>query len=320
MKKIKKIHIAIIVAGIVFNIISIFHPNLWFDEAYSVGIASKSFTEIWRIGSYDVHPVLYYWILHIIYLITNWLGMSLNGTIIAYRVFSAICMSILGILGYTHIRKDFGERTGVFFSFFTYFLPITCIYTAEIRMYSLAILLVTVLAIYAYRIGKNIETSNAKNWVIFGLSSLCAIYTHYYGLMGAGLINLGLFLYLIREKRVKDIITIVILGVLQLLAYIPWILCLLSQMKVVSDGYWIEFEFPETLFQLTGAHFSGNMPGVIGFIPVIPMYIYLFYRVYKARKNGEDYKIRSCSFVNIYFCNNSCRYNYDNLKNINFIL
>ena len=177
MKKtnIKKLHIVLIIIGILFNCISIFHPNLWFDEAYSVGLANKSFSEIWRIGGNDVHPVLYYWILHIIYLIANALKISMNGTIIAYRVFSAICISCLGILGFTHIKKDFGEKVGIFFTFFSYFMPAICMYTGEVRMYSLAILLVTILAIYAYRLFKNdksfdqnriliCNSDKSKNW------------------------------------------------------------------------------------------------------------------------------------------------------------
>ena len=194
MKKIKNIHIAIIIAGILFNCISIFHPNLWFDEAYSVGIANKSFVDIWTIGGNDVHPVLYYWILHIIYLIAKTFGAGINGTIIAYRVFSAVCISLLGILGFTHIRKDFGEKVGAFFSFFAYFLPVMCIYAAEVRMYSLAILLVTTLAIYAYRLFKNEDS--IKNWLIFGITSLACIYVHYYGLMAAGIINVILLITL----------------------------------------------------------------------------------------------------------------------------
>ena len=69
MKKTKYLHIAIIILGIIFISIPVFHSNLWFDESYSVGMANKSFIDIWNIGSNDVHPILYYWILHIIYLI-----------------------------------------------------------------------------------------------------------------------------------------------------------------------------------------------------------------------------------------------------------
>ncbi|MBR3720850.1 MAG: glycosyltransferase family 39 protein [Clostridia bacterium] len=298
MKKIKNIHILIIIAGILFNCISIFHPNLWFDEAYSVGLADKSFIDIWKIGGNDVHPILYYWILHIIYLITHSLGVSLNGTIIAYRVFSALCISILGILGFTHIRKDFGEKVGALFSFFSYFLPVICIYAAEVRMYSLAIVLVTALAIYAYRLFKG-QTS-IKNWIIFGLTSLACIYVHYYGLMAAGIINCVLLFYFIKEKKTDSIIKIVVSGVIQLLAYIPWIMYFMKQLKNVSKGFWIGFEFPKTIYQILGTQFSGNLKEIIGFIAILILYGYLIYRAYKAKKSGEEYKVGVTSIA-IYF-------------------
>ena len=281
--KTKNIHIAIIIAGILFNCISVFHSNLWFDESYSVGLASWSFIDIWKIGGNDVHPILYYWILHIIYQLTN-------GSIIAYRIFSWICISMLGVLGFTHIRKDFGEKTGAIFSFFSYFLPVICIYSAEIRMYSLAILLVSILAIYAHRLIKQ-ENDTLKNWFIFGITSLMCIYTHYYGLMAAGIINVVLLGILIKQKRNKSAIKLTVMGVVQLVAYIPWILYFVQQLKNVSKGFWIGFEFPKTLYQLLSSQFSGNLAETTGFIISLFIYVYLGYKVYKTIKNKEDYKV-----------------------------
>lgn len=161
--KLKKLHIATIIAGIIFVTLGIFHTNLWFDETYSVGMASKTFVDIWNIGGHDVHPILYYWMLHIIYLVTG-------GSIVAYRIFSSIAIIILGILGYTHIRKDFGEKTGYIFSFLAYFLPFSAVYANEIRMYSWALLFITVLGIYAWRLAHGDERK--RNYIIFFLSSL----------------------------------------------------------------------------------------------------------------------------------------------------
>lgn len=187
------IHIIIIVLGIIFVSIPVFHGNLWFDESYSVGIANHSFKEIWTIGGNDVHPVLYYWVLHIINII-------FGNKIIAYRLFSLLCIAILGVLGYTHIRKDFGKETGILFSFFAYFFPTNVVYAGEIRMYTFAMLLVTLMGIYAYRIYKQREKVNIKNWILFGIFSLASAYTHYYGLMAAGIINLMLFISFIIES------------------------------------------------------------------------------------------------------------------------
>ena len=106
------LHILIIIVGMIFLAIPLFHKNLWFDESYSVAISNHSFIDIWKIGSNDVHPILYYWVLHLLNLI-------FGNNIVIYRIFSWICASVIGILGFTHIRKDFGKNTGILFSFFS---------------------------------------------------------------------------------------------------------------------------------------------------------------------------------------------------------
>ena len=226
--KLSKWHIAIIIIGIIFNGIGIMHSNLWFDEAYSVGIASHNWIDIWNIGGHDVHPILYYWILSLINVISG-------GNIISYRIFSLTCIALLSILGYTHIRKDFGEKTGILFSFFSLFLPEICIFANEIRMYSLAILLVTICAIYAYRIFKG-DTS-WKNWIIFEISSLACLYVHYYGLMVAGLIHMIMLINFIKNHRAQSIKRIVIFGIVLVALYIPWLVYFVGQLKYVSKGF-----------------------------------------------------------------------------------
>ena len=79
----KNIHILIIIIGTIFLFTSSFHTNIWFDEAYSVGMANQTLVDIWKIGGNDVHPVLYYWMLRIVSLLTN-------SSILAYRLFSVL--------------------------------------------------------------------------------------------------------------------------------------------------------------------------------------------------------------------------------------
>lgn len=86
--KTKYIHIAIIIIGTIFLSICAFHISLWFDESYSVGIAKHNFADIWVITGNDVHPALYYWALHIIYLI-------FGNNILAFRLFSVIATVIV---------------------------------------------------------------------------------------------------------------------------------------------------------------------------------------------------------------------------------
>ena len=185
--KLKHIHILIIIVGIIFISLSAFHANMWFDESYSAALSNNhTFQEIWSITGHDVHPPFYYWMLKIV-------SMIFGNNILCYRLLSVISIAILGILGLTHIRKDFGEKVGAIFSLLVFILPVNIVYASEIRMYGWGMLFVTIMAIYAYRIytGK----STIKNWIIFAIFSLISAYTHYYGLMSAGIINLLLFFF-----------------------------------------------------------------------------------------------------------------------------
>ena len=283
--KLKHWHLFLIVFGILFVSLSAFHSNLWFDESYSVGMARHSFQEIWTIGGNDVHPVLYYWLLRIIYLVTG-------GSIMAYRLFSCIPIAMMIILGYTHIRKDFGEKTGFIFSFLSVFLPCMATYAVEIRMYSCAILAVTLLAIYAYRLSKE---DNTKNWFIFGISSLACIFLHYYGLMAAGLINVILLIYLIRKKRKKGLAFLLAFGLLQTLLYLPWLMYFVKQLGQISHGYWITFEFPLTIKELLSSQMRGYMKLDIPTVLSIELYIYIIYKVYQSYKAKENLKPFACA-------------------------
>lgn len=285
----KKLHIGIIVLGVILITACAFHNNIWFDEAYSVAISRHSFIDIWKIGGNDVHPILYYWLIKIVSIISE--------EIVALRIFSVIPIAILGILGYTHIRKDFGEKTGLIFSSLTYFLPTMAVYASEIRMYSWAILSVSILAIYSLRI---IKEDKLKNWIILFLASIFSIYIHYYGLMAAGLINLFLLIYLIKQKRKDSVIKILILGAIQLIAYIPWLIYLMKQMKNVSGGFWIGFTFPDTLVELLSFQFFGNLNKNFAFALSIIVYAYLIYIFVREKKKKTDLKPAILA-VSIYF-------------------
>lgn len=286
---IKKLHIIILILGSIFISLSIFHTSLWFDETYSVAIANHSIKDIWVIGGNDVHPVLYYWMLRIVCLLTE-------GSILAYRIFSAIPIVLLGLVGFTHIRKDFGEKTGLFFTFITLFIPMSAVYANQIRMYSWAILILTLFFIYSYRIYKGEET--VKNWIVFGLLSLCSIYIHYYGLMTAGITNVMLFIWFIKNKRKKAIINIVLLGILQLILYLPWLIYFVSQLEHVSEGFWITL-YLDDILKLIGCQLTGNLNTYIGATLSILLYIYLFKFVHKKRTKFDIKPIKISIFIYI---------------------
>ena len=281
--KILILNIIIIILGTIFISLGAFHTNIWFDESYSVAISNHSFSEIWNIGGNDVHPVFYYMMLKIVSLI-------FGNNILVFRLFSIVPIVILSILGITHIRKDYGERTGIIFSFLTLFLPIIAAYSSEIRMYTWVMLFVTITAIYANRIYKN-ELS-IKNWVIFALFSLLSAYTHYYGLMFAGIINVILFIYLLKNRKGKnkDLKIFIIQAVVECLLYVPWLYYFIKQLTSVGGGYWIKLEFPDTLYNVLGIQYMGSLSNIFGFCFAICLYIYLGFVIYRCKKERISIK------------------------------
>lgn len=298
-------HILIIILGSIFILLAAFHEDIWFDESYSVAIANHGFAEIWNITGNDVHPPLYYWMLHILELI-------FGSNVIIYRLFSVVAIIILGILGYTHIRKDFGIKVGMIFSFLTFFLPVMSTYSQEVRMYSWACLFVMLMIIYAYRLYIRVKNKNEenleeskwkklelKNLILFGIFSVCCMYTHYYSLMTAFVVNLALLIFLIKNrKECKNVLrNFVILGVIQVALYIPWLHYLFGQMQHVGGGFWITLGL-NTLVEVPSFQFRRQLDTVFGFTPEtiialiasISMYIYIGWKIYQAKKSKEKIK------------------------------
>lgn len=261
-------HVALLIAGTLFLLTGAFHGNVWFDESYSIAIANHSFAEIWRIGSGDVHPVLFYWALHV-------LNLVFGQNVLVYRLFAAAGAVALGVLGYTHIRRDFGWRPGVLFSFFALFTPYIAVMAVEVRMYSWATFTVMVCAIYAWRIfcvlrsggvlGEGVQAVRdqaagkravagvpVRWWVFFFLASLASAYLHYFGVFSAFMVNVLLFAFLVRTFRTntRALGVYAVCAVVVVALYVPWLLVLKSQVGVVSQTYWANVVFPTTYIEL----------------------------------------------------------------------
>lgn len=288
-------HLVVLALGSAFVLVGAFHGYIWFDESYSVAIANHSFSEIWRIGSGDVHPVLFYWALHV-------LNLVFGQNILAYRLFTVLGSVALASLGYTHVRRDFGWKPGVLFTAFVLFIPYTAIMATEIRMYSWATFSVMLCVLTAWRIacalreparegsvacvqkraqGKRLLAGAPLSWwVVFALSSLASAYLHYFGAMSAFMVNLLLLIFCInraaRRRGATALGVLVMSAAIQVALYVPWLLVLVRQMGVVSNTYWANMVFPVTYIEFATypvrtsfVHFAlegsyGAVPQVVG--------------------------------------------------------
>ncbi|MDR3291886.1 MAG: hypothetical protein LBT10_07035, partial [Methanobrevibacter sp.] len=209
------------------------NQSIWEDEAYTLNLISKSFIDmVFTIAGHDVHPPLYYLILKSVFqffslflpLKTFNAVFTFNSNyllnVIVAKLTSTIPLFLLFIFSFTRLRKDFGWLISGIFAFCIITMPNIMNYGLEIRMYSWAMLFVTLSFYYSYKI--TIESSKT-NWGMFIIFSLMGAYTHYYGTLAIAIINLILLLniFLKNREKIKNwaiSTTIITLG------YIPWIL------------------------------------------------------------------------------------------------
>lgn len=300
----------LIILGIIFTIMSCFHSNLWFDESYSIAMSKHSFKEIWQIGSNDVHPVLYYMMIKIIMLITH-------NNIVCVRLFSCIPLIIMAFLGITFIKKEFGEKAGFYFTFLSLTFPTLIMYAGEIRMYTWAMLFVTITFIFAYKIIQNSKSNedpinslkNKKspkyNWILFTIFAIASEYTHYYALVISAVIDLFLIIYFIvktvknkddktKNHYKKSLTFSIISSIIQFLLYLPWLFIFLSQAKSVSKGFWIKYPNPIEVIEFI---FTGNIgEGSLARCITIPFslisFAFLIYLIVKMwKKKDNKYRV-----------------------------
>ena len=151
-------------------------PLSW-DEGWSIGLSSLSWSEICRITALDVHPPLYY------FLFKLWLGLGRSE--LWMRLLS-VAASLLTIpLAYvtgkiwacTARLEEQAERVGLFAALVTTVSPFLLYYGQVARMFALAAMLCL---LFTYSLLQAIHTGRRRFYIAFVLSATAALYTFYY--------------------------------------------------------------------------------------------------------------------------------------------
>ena len=104
--------------------------SLWADEGNSAALAGRSLAQIAHDSAHDIHPPLYYWLLH------GWTGL-MGTSEIALRSLSAALGLALVWLTYLVGRRLHGQATGLLAAFLAAVNPFQVYYSQEARMYML---------------------------------------------------------------------------------------------------------------------------------------------------------------------------------------
>ncbi len=220
--------IAMIAVACVVYATGISHESIWYDEAYSSVMAGHPLSQIVYWTTFDNHPPLYY-------LLLGAARLLLGNSEWALRTLSVLGAVGLVSLGAGPVRRVFGDKIALIYAGVVLFTPAILTYAHEARMYTLAIFCVTAGALYGYLAARSHRT---RDWVYFGMATLGAAYLHYYGLIAAFFMHVGVLLWLLFKKR-EQLKAGLITGAAVFLGYLPWLIVFIRQTLMIHKGFWL---------------------------------------------------------------------------------
>ncbi len=195
------------------------------DESFTHKLVT--YNDMWGIiqaTAADVHPPLYYLIVKS--------ATFLFGNTLPVYTWTSICPAIgCMLLGSTLIFKRFGFWTAGLFNFAMALAPSILGYNLYIRMYSWMAFFVLGCLLYAR---EALEKNCFLNWFFLFLFSICGVYTQYFAVVPIVAIYFYILLYIAMCKSWKKLIPFGIVCLLDVLAYLPWLLFVLVHQFAVS--------------------------------------------------------------------------------------
>lgn len=216
-----------------------FNNNIWTDEAFTIDLLrnSTNMKEAVHGTVIDVHPPLYYIICR---LVTNVFGIKL----FVLKVVSIVPMVLAMLSGAWFLEKCSGGRSAVLYVLMLGVMPCCMEYAVQVRMYSWALLFVTLCGIGAY---EAYYRNRPVWWGLTVASGIGAAYTHYFALVAVAWIYGILFLLFVWKDRKRLGVWLACVA-LSVIGYAPWLSVLFRQFGNVTESYWIgEIDFKTVL-------------------------------------------------------------------------
>ena len=164
--------VLILAAGLRFYLLN--GQSLWGDEGTSVALSLRDLASITRGAALDIHPPLYYYLLHF------WMLLLGSGEI-AVRALSAL--TGIALMGVTFLvgRRLFGYPTALVTALLSAISPLQIQYSQETRMYALAALLAALSVYLLVRVAEAADRRAALAWLAaWVVVSAGALYSHYF--------------------------------------------------------------------------------------------------------------------------------------------
>jgi len=205
--------------------------SLWADEGNSLALAQASLADIAARTALDIHPPLYYWLLH------GWTRLAGNSEV-ALRLPSLFASLLLVAVTYRLGRRLGGRRIGLLSAGLVAVSPFQVYYAQEARMYAL-LALWTGLTLWAaaelYTAPQAEPGAGPKRWLlVYVASATLGLYTHYaFPVVLGGTALAGVY-HLWQARRQgnwqRGVALWLIAQLLPVLLYLPWLPYALRQL------------------------------------------------------------------------------------------
>ena len=225
------LYIVIVIYGILCTALC-FNHNIWTDEAFTLQVVreNETLSSVWNFIIGDSHPPLYYLMVK---LVTSIFGESL----FVFKVFSIIPVLITMGLGPVVLYRKLGFKTALLFEMLLATVPCLMEYSIQPRMYTWAMLFVTLCGFYAY---KTVFLSpKLIDWILFAIFGTLSAYTHYFAFAAVLWIYGIAFIFILLRKTKGHFIKWIGVCLLSLILYIPWFAAMADQVKN-GDENWID--------------------------------------------------------------------------------
>lgn len=221
---------------------------IWCDEGSSLVISQYDPAQIWLHAAHDVHPPLYYLILH------GWMALFGNG-LFSIRVISALPGIVSVGLGVWLVQLTAGRRAAMLGGLMLALLPIAVHYSQEIRMYPLMGLWLMGATLALVHWVK--KPGRHRYLVIYALLMTASFYTHYFTSLCVLAHWAWLALLRTRGNRAVQRPAWWLANVAIVVMYLPWVPSLvglvqhLPELEAGNDVGWI------------GAVSLGSLPSMV---------------------------------------------------------
>jgi mannosyltransferase len=216
-------------------------PNLvissaYFDEGYSAYLAKFDPITIAAYTAQDVHPPLYYVVLH------YWQSFVGDG-VSELRLLSVIFAWIAIVFGFILVRRWFGRRAAWLALGLTVISPLLIRYGSTMRMYTMAL---AIAFAGTYVLLRAVHSKGKRWWLMYAALVAAGMWTNYF----MALVWVTHLLWLIyeyrKDRRMVRSWRMAFLGAIVL--YLPWLpMMLLRYSEVQADGFWIKSPTLDTL-------------------------------------------------------------------------